>query len=183
MTASEPIGDGETLIVQIPLRLRKRGGRKLMVVPEGATAWAPQRARVDTAMVKAIARAFRWHRLLEIGVHATVEEIAAVEKVNSSYVGRVLRLSLLAPDIVEMIVDGRQSASLQLDRLLRPFPIGWEQQTREFGCKARHARKDRTSVRKRGKSRGSQAVAQRCLTIAGKYGTSGWFGTARREPR
>ena len=96
-------------------------------------------------MVKAIARAFRWHRLLEIGVHATVEEIAAVEKVNSSYVGRVLRLSLLAPDIVEMIVDGRQSASLQLDRLLRPFPIGWEQQRREFGCKARHARKDRTA--------------------------------------
>ena len=139
-------GDGETLTVQIPLRLRRRGGRKLMVVPEGATPWAPQQERVDNVMVKAIARAFRWHRLLEIGVHATVEKIAAVEKVNSSYVGRVLRLSLLAPDIVEMIVDGRQSASLQLDRLLRPFPIGWEQQRREFGCKARHARKDRTSV-------------------------------------
>ena len=58
MTAApNQIGDGETLTVQIPLRLRKRGGRKLMVAPEGATAWAPQRARVDNAMVKAIARA------------------------------------------------------------------------------------------------------------------------------
>ena len=93
MMAADQICDGETLTVRIPLRLRNRGGRKLMVVPEGATAWAPQRARVDNATVKAIARAFRWRRLLEIGVHTTVDEIAGAEKINSSYVGRVLRLS------------------------------------------------------------------------------------------
>jgi hypothetical protein len=147
MTAAPaPIGDGETVTVKIPLRLRKRGGRKILIAPEGAVGWVPQRARVDNAMVKTIARAFRWRRLLEIGVHTTVEEIAAAEKINSSYVGRVLRLSLLAPDIVERIIDGRQAASLQLNRLLRPFPVGWEQQRRELGCNARHARKDRTSV-------------------------------------
>ena len=62
--AARHIVDGETLTVQIPLRLRKRGGRKLMVVPEGATAWALQRPRVANAMVKAIARAHRWRKML-----------------------------------------------------------------------------------------------------------------------
>ena len=79
---TEQIGDGETLTVPIPLRLRKRGGRKLMVVPEGATAWAPQRARVDGAMVKAIARAHRWRRLIESGEYASISELAAAEKIN-----------------------------------------------------------------------------------------------------
>ena len=114
MTAApEQIRDGELLTVRIPLRLRKRGGRKLMVVPEGAAAWAPQRARVDNAMVKAIARAFRWRDMLESGEYATIREIATAEKINESYVGRVLRLTLLAPDIVEAILGGRQPAGLQ----------------------------------------------------------------------
>ena len=66
-------------------------------------------------MVKAIARAFRWREMLENGTHATIAEIAAAEKINESYVGRVLRLTLLAPDIVEAILGGRQPAELQLD--------------------------------------------------------------------
>ena len=85
MTAAEQISDSETLTVQIPLRLRKRGGRKLMIVPEGATAWAPQRARVDSAVVKAIARAHRWRRMVESGDYASVTELAAAEKINQSY--------------------------------------------------------------------------------------------------
>ena len=101
--------------MQIPLQLRKRGGRKLMIVPEGATAWAPQRARVDSAMVKAIARAHRWRRLLESGEYASVTELAATEKINQSYLCRILRLTLFAPDVVEAILDGSQPASLQLD--------------------------------------------------------------------
>ena len=79
-------------------------------------------------MVKAIARAFRWREMLENGTHATIAEIAAAEKINESYVGRVLRLTLLAPDIVEAILGGRQPAGLQLDRLLRGFPVGWQAQ-------------------------------------------------------
>jgi hypothetical protein len=87
------------------------------------------------AMVKAIARAFRWQDLLENGTHATIAEIAAAEKINESYVGRVLRLALLAPDIVEAIVDGRQPAGLQLEDLLSPFPIEWpEQRIVLLGC-------------------------------------------------
>ena len=79
---------------------------KRVVTPDGAPAWASPDARVDNTMVKALARAFRWRKLLETGDFATVEEIATAEKVNASYVGRVLRLTLLAPDIVEAIPTG-----------------------------------------------------------------------------
>src|SRR5437588_514561 len=84
------------------------------------SAWTAPRRRVDNAMVKAIARAFRWREMLENGTHATIAEIAATEEINESYVGRVLRLTLLAPDVVEEIIDGRQPVTLLLDRLLRP---------------------------------------------------------------
>ena len=77
-------------------------------------------------MVKAIARAFRWREMLENGTHATIAEIAAAEKINESYVGRILRLTLLAPDIVEAVLGGRQPAEVTLTVLMRPFPIEWE---------------------------------------------------------
>ena len=76
-------------------------------------------------MVKAIARAFRWRDMLESGEYATIAEIAAAEKINESYVGRVLRLTLLAPDIVEAILDGRQPAEMTLAVLMRPFAVVW----------------------------------------------------------
>ncbi len=72
-----------------------------------------------------IARAFRWRKLLETGMFATVEEIAATEKINASYVGRVLRLTLLAPDIVEAILDGRQKTEVTLTVLMTPIPPSW----------------------------------------------------------
>jgi hypothetical protein len=128
MTAVDQICDGETLTVQIPLRLRRRGGRKLMIVPEGATAWAPQRARVDNAMVKAIARAHRWRRLLESGEYGSITDLAAAEKINQSYVCRVLRLTLLAPDVVEAILDGRHTVEMTLATMMEPFPVGWQEQ-------------------------------------------------------
>src|SRR5262245_53202228 len=93
--------------VHVPMSFRKRGGRKRIVAPEGQPSWAPLRARVDSTMVKALARAFRWRKLLDTGVYATVDEIEAAEKINASYVSRVLRLTLLAPKIVETILDGR----------------------------------------------------------------------------
>jgi hypothetical protein len=119
--------EAPVITVRVPLTVRKRGGRKLVIAPEGGT-WMPSRRRIDNAMVKAIARAFRWRRLLESGAYATVEEIAATEKINGSYVSRVLRLTLLAPDIVEAILDGRQPTILQLDTLLKPAPVEWQDQ-------------------------------------------------------
>ena len=92
------------------MTFRKRGGRKLVVTPDGAE-WAPG-PRVDNAMVRALARAFRWRKMLYTGVHATIEELARAKGVAASYVSRVLRLTMLAPETVEAILDGRQPAEL-----------------------------------------------------------------------
>ncbi len=119
--------DGRTLTVRVPLTFRKRGGRKQVVSPEGAS-WRQPRTCVDNTMVKAIARAHRWKRLLESGRFASVTELAEAEKINQSYLCRVLRLTLLAPDIIEAILDGRQPAKLQIEDLLRPVPLEWGRQ-------------------------------------------------------
>jgi hypothetical protein len=79
-------------------------------------------------MVKALARGFRWRMLRENGAYGTIEEIAATEKINSSYVGRLLRLTLLAPDIVEAILDGRNSRELTLANAMKPLPLHWDRQ-------------------------------------------------------
>lgn len=116
----------ETLSVRVPFRIRKHGGRKLMVSPDGASASA--RPRIDSTLVKAVARAHRWKRLLEQGEYDSLTELARAEKINLSYLGRVLRLTLLAPDIVEAILDGRQPSTWQLELLLKPFPGDWSEQ-------------------------------------------------------
>ena len=117
--------------VQVPFAIRKRGGRKLVLVPGGTDA-VPDRPRVDNAMIKALARAFRWRKLLETGVYGTIEELAAAEKINSSYVSRILRLTLLAPEIVEAILDGRQPVEMTLAALMEPFPVVWQEQRLHF---------------------------------------------------
>lgn len=125
--------DRHTLTVRVPFAIKKRGGRKLVIAPDGAP-WSPPRARIDSTMVKAIARAHRWKRLLEGGEYASVAELAAAEKINQSYVCRVLRLTLLAPDLVEAILAGRQSPELQMEALLKPFSAVWQEQAQQhFG--------------------------------------------------
>ena len=118
-----------TVTVEIPFTIRKRGGRKQIITPDGASGWVSPRARIDNTMIKAIARGFRWRKLLETGVYGTLEEIAAAEKINPSYVSRVLRLTLLAPDIVEAILDGRQPEGMTLPGLLKAVPVEWRLQT------------------------------------------------------
>lgn len=120
------------LTVTVPMAFKKRGGRKLVIAPNGADAWALPRARIDNTMVKAIARAHRWKKLLDTGRYATVQDLAGAERINPSYIARILRLTLLAPDIVEAILDGRQPAGIQLDDLLAPFPVEWARQRHSF---------------------------------------------------
>ena len=103
------------LTVRIPLTVRRRGGARKVVVPAGVL---PMPAQADVTLVKAIARAFRWRRMLETGRYATVKELAAAERINASYVCRMLRLTLLAPQIVEAILDGRQPKGMTLLRLM-----------------------------------------------------------------
>ena len=117
----------QTLTVRVPFTIRKRGGRKLAIAADGSTL-APPRPRIDSTLVKALARAHRWNRLLETGRYGSAAELAAAEKINPSYVSRVLRLTLLAPDLVEAIVEGRQPDGIEADMLLRPFSVDWTEQ-------------------------------------------------------
>src|SRR3982074_3130554 len=100
-------GDGHTATVSIPVTFRQRGGRKQILTPPGATPWSPA-PRLDTALVKAIVRAQRWRQMLESGEYASSAELAKAEKVNASYLSRILRLTLIAPGIIEAILTGRQ---------------------------------------------------------------------------
>lgn len=134
MTKPKVSDDGRTITVRVPISIRRRGGRRLVFAPDGSDiSAAPVTRHVDNAMVKAVARAFRWREMLEDGEYATIREIAGAEKINETYVGRVLRLTLLAPEIVEAILDGQQPGGLQLEDLLRRFPVRWEAQGDSFG--------------------------------------------------
>jgi hypothetical protein len=84
--------------------------------------------RGDPALVKALGRAFRWRKMLETGVVTSITEIATVEKINRSYVSRVLRLTLLAPSIVEALLDGRPAPEMTLPGLMGPLPASWSEQ-------------------------------------------------------
>lgn len=122
MTRATPIP--ETVTIHVPFRIVKRGGKKEMLLP----ADAPTQRRPDDALVKALARAFRWKRMLDSGEFATIAELAACEKITLSYLTRVLRLTLLAPDLVAAILDGRQGPEVTLARLMEPLPAEWTEQ-------------------------------------------------------
>jgi hypothetical protein len=120
--------DGCTITVHIPMTMRHQGGRKQVVTPAGATPWIPIPPRVNNTLVKAIVRAHRWRDMLESGNYATVRDLAKAETIDEVYLGRVLRLTLLAPKIVETILEGKHPATLELGDLLKQFPIEWEKQ-------------------------------------------------------
>jgi hypothetical protein len=119
--------DDRTITVRIPISMHRRGGKKLIFAPNGNAQLSFHR-RIDNSMVKAVARAFRWQELLENGTYGTLAEIAETEKINESYVGRLFRLTLLAPDLLEAIVNGTQSPDMTLATLIRPFPVAWQSQ-------------------------------------------------------
>ena len=126
---SQPVGvslDNAVMVVRVPLTIRRRGERKLLVAPDGSK--GPARPHIDNALVKALARAHRWKRMLDSGEYTSLTELAEAEKINRSYLSRVLRLTLLAPEIVEAILDGRQPESLTLVALMEPLPRAWEKQ-------------------------------------------------------
>jgi hypothetical protein len=120
--------DGRSITVRVPMAFSKRGGRKLVISSDGVSTVASSRPRIDNTMVKALARAFRWRKLLETGAFATVAEIAAAENINAAYVGRIMRLTLLAPEIVEAILDGRQPTGLTLAVLMTRLSVEWREQ-------------------------------------------------------
>lgn len=126
MTRASPIP--ETMTLHVPFRVVKRGGRKEMHLPDGVR---PDR-KVDSTLVKALARAFRWKRMLESGEFATIAELAEREGIATSYMTRILRLTQLEPGIIEAVLDGRQNDAVTLARLMDPFPMSWIEQKNIF---------------------------------------------------
>jgi hypothetical protein len=119
----------ETLTIRIPMRLQRRGGRKLIMTPEGAPVPAPKPRRDDT-LIKALVRAHRWRRRIESGQAKSITDLAEQEGVTDAYVCRLLPLTCLAPDIVEAILDGRQPKGLRLAEMLGNGPLVWGEQRR-----------------------------------------------------
>lgn len=124
--------NADIISIEIPMAFKKRGGRKVIVLPDGSHGHPIPAATIDSSMIKAIARAFRWQRLLENGTYSCLDDIAKSEKIGASFVSRYYRLVLLAPEIVEAILDGRQPAHLTVKGLLREFPVDWVEQKRLF---------------------------------------------------
>ncbi|NPD20460.1 hypothetical protein [Alterinioella nitratireducens] len=126
MTRATPIP--ETVTLHVPFRIVKRGGRKEMQLPDGAI----QSRRTDSTLVKALARAFRWKQMLESGEFATIRELAEREGMTPSFLTRILRLTLLAPEIVTAVLDGTQFADLTLKTATQHFPGEWTAQVSKF---------------------------------------------------
>jgi hypothetical protein len=135
-----------SITVRVPMAIRRRGGRKVIVSPDGSV--LPGAARhatttADPALLKALGRAFRWRRMLEDGRYASVSEIAMTEKIDRGYAGSILRLTLLAPDIVEAIVEGKQPPEMTLPALLEAWPVQWDGQRRAFAARSSGAPPER----------------------------------------
>lgn len=116
----------DTMTIHVPFRVVKRGGRKEMVLPEGTA----QARKPDNTLVKALARAFRWKRMLESGEFASISELAEKEGIAFTYMARLMRLSLLSPELVDAVIDGHQPANITLANLMGPFPANWKEQHR-----------------------------------------------------
>lgn len=119
-------------VTHIPMTFRPRGGKTVIVMPDGSRGVARREATIDNTMIKVIARGFRWQRLLYDGTYATIEDLAAAEKINASYVSRTLRLAYLSPKVVQAILDGKQPAWLTMKDLLAPFPPDWVLQEKHY---------------------------------------------------
>jgi hypothetical protein len=127
MPTNSITNNGRTVTVHIPVSFRQRAGRKQILTPSGSAPWSTT-TRVDTALLKAIVRAYRWREMLESGKYSCAADLAKAEKVNASYLSRILRLTLIAPNLIEAILTGCQPSTLQLDDLLKPLPVIWAKQ-------------------------------------------------------
>lgn len=129
---SRPRLEVNGVTIHIPMKLRRRGGRKLVIAPDGL-AGHEARPQFDEVLINALVRAHRWRRQIENAEFRSASELAAHEKITDSYVARMLTLTLLAPDITQAILEGRQPKGLKLATLLRGIPLTWEEQQKTFG--------------------------------------------------
>ncbi len=118
----------QSLVIRIPMQLKKRGGRKEIIVPDGLPGARPSKSRTQEPLIAALARAFHWQDLVDSGKYSSISDLAGALGLDRSYVSRIMRLTLLAPDIVEAIVEGREPSGLSLERLVKGVPVVWAEQ-------------------------------------------------------
>jgi hypothetical protein len=124
----------ESEMTHIPMTFRARAGKTVIVLPDGSRGVVRRGATIDNSMVKLLVRGFRWQRMLYEGKFTSIEDLSATEKINPSYVSRVLRLAFLSPKVVQAIMDGKQPAWLTMKDLLRPHPNDWSEQEMILLC-------------------------------------------------
>ena len=127
MTTTTEVG---TLIIRVPVQFKRRGGRKLIITPEGAAEAVATPANIDDTLVRTLVKAHRWRRRLETGKAKSITDLAEQEKMTIAYVAKLWPLTCLAPDIVAAILDGRQPRGLSVNRMLQNVPESWDEQRR-----------------------------------------------------
>ena len=126
--------DGKLIQIFIPAQLGRHSGRKNILSPTGQPVNQDRNTQADVTLINALVRAHRWNRCLARGEYESVKEVAADEGITSpSYASRILRLTLLAPDIQAAILNSTHPANLTLADFMEPFPQVWELQREQFG--------------------------------------------------
>lgn len=114
--------------VHVPMKFRNRSGRKEIVVPDGLENTQDKEPDCCEALVIAISRAHRWKKLLDEGRYSSIRQMATKFGIAHPYMARIMRLTLLAPDVIEAILDGKEPDGLSLEQLRRPMPVLWTEQ-------------------------------------------------------
>lgn len=127
----------DVISIKVPITLKRHGGRKYMILPDGVQTATPRR-HPDLSMVRALAKAYLWQKQLDAGQYRSLDDLARQKQINPSYVSRILRLNQLAPAVKRVILDGTQPVGLNMDLLQRPFPDLWTEQLRYFGIPNSH---------------------------------------------
>lgn len=125
----------QLLVVDIPMRMKKRGGRRCIIVPERLQS-ADTKHDYSESLALAISRAHRWKELIDSGKFSSVSELANAIGMDVSYVARLYRLAFLAPDIIEAILDGNEPEGLSMRILSQTLPLDWREQRRALRCEA-----------------------------------------------
>lgn len=127
---------GDTLVIRIPMDLKRRGGRKEIIVPEGLPGSETGKEPAQEPLVTAVARAFYWQELVEDGKYGSITELARALDLDRRYVARTMDLTLLSPRLVEAIVDGDEPSGLSLEGLRKGFPLEWQEQEKALGLRS-----------------------------------------------
>jgi hypothetical protein len=161
--------DDNCLVVQVPLRTEQRAGRREIIAPAGIDHPTSDRTPTNHSLALALtlARAHRWQRLLESGRYTTIGELAREVGLDNSYLARMLRLTLLAPEIVEAVLEGMEPDGLSLAKLYR-LPVVWEEQRRALKPDGRTA---------------DRAAPSPDLKLDGASSPQGRASAPRRTPR